>query len=225
MQLFFIGLLGFSMVGCHGCKEPVMPDPCEGVEEVTADFKMEYSMGYNEDERWFTADTVTTTFTVRFSALGHYDKVEWKVGSDPRVFTSRSFSLYFDTPATVLVRMIGYREPNVNCFPDDDGVDTIFRQLVVIPQAESLLVGDYDGYFLSAPDSSFVLSIIEEPITQEIWVYEFPKGCVKTVVSGSLGWIGYKSFFTARDGVSGYCPMPYAWGFLNNDTLNTDFHI
>ena len=222
IKILIIGWLGLSMMGCHGCKEPVMDDPCEGVTEVTADFKMEYGMGWNEDRRWLDADTVTPK-DIRFWAIGEYDSVKWKIGLDPRVFTQRKFQLYFDSPTTLEVRMIGYRQPKLDCYPNDDGVDTVSKHLVVVQRWESLIPGDYEGHFLLEPDSTFVFSILKDSITTDIWVNEFPKGCFKNRDNGGLAWIGYRSFFTSDDGI-GNCAMPYAWGFLSNDTLSVHFH-
>ena len=220
IQIFIIGLLGFSMIGCHGCKEPVV-DPCEGVEEVTADFKMEYSMGYNEDERWFDADTVLEITRVRFSAEGNYDSIKWKVGLDPREFVEKKFSLRFDDSGSVQVRMIAYRAPNVSCFPDDDGVDTLIKQLVIVPDSMSLVLGVFEGYFLSEPDSLFTMEIRQ--LNDVTWTPEFPKGCVKDPYFQGGMWSAYRRLFSR--GESGHCQgaMPYLWGVYEKDTLKIEY--
>ncbi len=223
MQLLFIGLLGFSMVGCHGCKEPVMPNPCEGVEEVTADFKMEYSMGYGEDEQWYEADTILEVMTVRFSAIGNYDSIKWKVGLDPRVFTKKEFSLEFDNQDNIQIRMIGFRAPNLDCFPNDDGVDTVLKQLTIFPDEKSLVLGEFDGYFLSEPDSLFTMKI-ERYINGVIWTPEFPKGCIKDPYhEGAFKWTSYRRLF--NDYMYGGCQsdLPYVWGAYLNDTLKIEY--
>ncbi len=220
MQLLFIGLLGFSMVGCHGCKDPV-EDPCEGVEEVAADFKMEYSLGLNEDRKWFEADTILKYRYVRFKALGDYDSVRWKIGLDPRTFSEKVFSLQFDNPDVIQVRMIGFKKPNLDCFPNDNGIDTISKQLVIVPKEEALVLGDYKGYFLSEPDSSFTLMIKWD--TGLPYIHELPKGCVHSPVQGLIT-AGYKNFKMAKFDTGGPCPFPKGWGVLKDDTLKVDFN-
>ncbi len=222
MQLFFIGLLGFSMVGCHGCKDPV-EDPCEGVEEVAADFKMEIFLGYNEDQRWFEGDTFTQGY-VRFSAIGQFDSVNWQVGLDPREFTDRQFTLdFFDFLGALDVKMIGYRKPNNECFPDDDGVDTISKHLVIVHKSESKFFGHYNGYFVSEPDSSFQLFI--DYVSGSIAFNEFPKGYPREPGEYDGFAIDYRHFFNNSSGAHGQQgPKPGGWGRVVGDTIIFDFH-
>ena len=222
IQIFIIGLLGFSMIGCHGCKDPVMADPCEGVEEVKADFKMEYYMGYNEDEQRYEADTVLEYERIYFSAIGKYDSVKWKVGLDPREFTKKKFSLWFEDAASMQIRMIGFRAPNLDCFPADDGVDTVFRQLVILPNEGSLMIGEFDGYFLSEPDSQFTMKIIRSNGTT--WTPEFPKGCVKDPYhEGAFKWTAYRRLFNDDEHADCHGQLPFVWGTYFNDTLKLEY--
>ena len=227
--MLIIGLLGFSMIGCHGCKEPVV-DPCEGVEEVTADFKMEFSLygpiegqWFSREYRWFESDTFLPGH-IRFTAEGVYDSVKWKVGLDPRVFTAKQFSLdFYDFSGSFDMRMIGYRKPNNGCFPDDDGIDTIFKPLVVVPYSESKVFGHYDGCFLSEPDSSFQL-FIDYNSSFRMHINEFPKGYLRD--PGEYGFtIGYRHFAARYSGSNGQQgPKPGGWGEIVEDTIKFDFH-
>ena len=222
IKILIIGWIGLSMMGCQGCKEPVMVDPCEGVTEVTADFKMEYSMGIDDYIQWYEVDTICEVDMVRFSAVGKYDSIKWKVGLDPREFTEKEFSLRFMEKGSVQIRMIGFRAPNLECFPTDDGIDTIFKQLTIVPREESLILGEFDGYFQSEPDTPFTMKIVR--LYNSIWTPEFPKGCIKNpYFEGAFKWCTYRRFFN-NDG-NGHCQgsLPFVWGQYFNDTLRVDY--
>ena len=194
------------------------------MEEVTADFKMEYFMGWNEDMRWFDADTVLVSpLGIRFSAVGKYDSVKWKVGLDPREFTENQFSLRFEDSGSVEIRLIVFRAPNLECIPNDDGIDTLEKQLVIVPKEESLLIGEFEGYFLSEPDSLFTMKI-ETYINGTVWTPEFPKGCVKDPYhEGAIKWVSYRRAFNDDEHAHCQGEIPYLWGEYLNDTLKIEY--
>ena len=222
IQLLVIALLGFSMVGCHGCKEPVM-DPCEGVEEVVADFTMEDEIwGHYFESKRFEVDTFTPGY-IYFTAEGKFDSVKWIIGNDPRIFKENEFSLLFSPIGSVDVTMIGYRKSNKDCLPLDDGIDTLTKTIVIVPISQSRVFGHYNGHFLSQPDSSFLLFIDYD--SSEIWsINEFPKGYPRGI--GEYGFVaGYRNFladYSGGDGQQG--PKPGGWGRINGDSIIFDFH-
>lgn len=223
IQLLIIGLLGFSMMGCHGCKEPVMADPCEGVEEVVADFKVENEIwGYHYKSKRFEVDTFVSGY-VFFTAVGQFDSVKWIIGDDPRIFKENEFSLIFSAVGNLDITMIGYRKSNTDCLPLDDGIDTLTKAIVIVPISQSRVFGHYNGHFLSQPDSAFQLFIDYD--SSEIWsVNEFPKGYPRDI--GEYGFLaGYRNFLADYDGYGGQLgPKPGGWGRVSDDTIIFDFH-
>jgi len=160
---------------------------------------------------------------VRFSAVGKYDSIKWKVGLDPREFTEKEFSLRFMEKGSVQIRMIGFRAPNLECFPSDDGVDTVLKQLTIVPKDASLVIGEFDGYFLSEPDIPFTMKIVRSNNTT--WTPEFPRGCIKEpYFEGVFQWNTYRRFGN-KISTNAHCQgsLPLVRGQYFNDTLKVDY--
>ena len=170
LQLLFIGLLGFSMVGCHGCKEPV-EDPCEGVEEVAADFTMmengyPYTLppGSPLDTLFKPFDTDTVRLTrVVFTAKEEDAEYTWIIGSETlhtRVVERSGFPKGETIPITLIVK----KAPNKLCFPNDDGVDTLVRYLHILPESPPRAFGYFQGHLEGSPQDTFTVSFLRKEI-------------------------------------------------------------
>jgi hypothetical protein len=135
------------------------PDPCkaEEAQPLKAAFKIEESVG----DSLVITDTIMRYSGVKFTALGKYDSVKWKIGGDVRLFRTPTVSLEFDDPETVRITLVGYRKPNKACFPTDDGVDTVSRNLVVLSydKYQSPLKGIYRGYVVGKEQDVFDVAI------------------------------------------------------------------
>ncbi|HHB77964.1 MAG TPA: hypothetical protein ENK85_01870, partial [Saprospiraceae bacterium] len=137
IQLLLIGWLGFSMMGCHGCKDP---DPCEEATEVTADFTImengypnNLSGGLDTLFKPFDTDTVRRTRII-FSALEEDAEYTWIIGAETlhtRVVQRSGFPKGETIPITLIVK----KTPNAMCFPNDDGIDTLVRYMHVLPDS------------------------------------------------------------------------------------------
>ena len=185
--MFIIGLLGFSMLGCQGCKDPVV-DPCEGVEEVTAAFTM-MENGYPSTLppgspldtlfKPFDTDTVRLTRVV-FSAQEEDAEYTWKIGAETlhtRVVERSGFPKGETIPITLIVK----KAPNSECRPDDDGIDTLVRYLHILPESPPRAFGYFQGHLEGAPQDTFTVSFLRKeinPATFRIKVYNLQNdGC------------------------------------------------
>jgi|GEM_PF-849524 len=147
------------LFGC-GTHTVVTPDPCEGARPVTARFTI-----YEVLESGTKAPSDTTVNgMVLFAADERYDSYEWQIGSDTRIWRDSAFSLRFtlrDAPDSIPIpiRFIGRRKPDTTCFPDDDGVDTAYRELLPLSDPASPLLGAYHGAHVDDPTDTFTVAI------------------------------------------------------------------
>jgi hypothetical protein len=145
-----------------GCGSPtvVVPDPCEGAQRVTARFTIYEVLRSGT----IAPSDVTVNGLVRFAADERYDSYEWQIGSDSRIRTERSFTLRFPVREApngipIPIRFIGRRKPDTTCFPDDDGVDTAYRELLPIADSNNPLLGSYHGAHVDDPADTFTVTI------------------------------------------------------------------
>jgi len=147
------------IVGC-GSPTVVVPDPCEGAQRVTARFTIYEVLRSGT----IAPSDVTVNRLVRFAADERYDSYEWQIGSDSRIRTERSFTLRFPVREApngipIPIRFIGRRKPDTTCFPDDDGVDTAYRELLPIADSNNPLIGSYHGAHVDDPADTFTVTI------------------------------------------------------------------
>jgi hypothetical protein len=138
----------------------VVPDPCEGAQRVTARFTIYEVL----QSGTIAPSDVSVNGLVRFAADERYDSYEWQIGSDSRIRTERSFTLRFpvwEAPngIPIPIRFIGRRKPDTTCFPDDDGVDTAYRELLPIADSNNPLLGSYHGAHVDDPADTFTVTI------------------------------------------------------------------
>ena len=130
-NILFISFL--LLAGCKGCDEKV--DPCKGKKPVTASFKTRESVLNEEDWKGIFLDIPCDTlrengeFTADEADATSYT---WKVGAG--VYEGKKLSLNFGNvaPGTIVpVKLIVRKPPNTNCFPSDDGVDSITKNITI----------------------------------------------------------------------------------------------
>lgn len=176
-------LLG-AVVLLGGCpEEPIKPDPCAGVVATSADFTIKEML----DGLKIEADTILPYNTVEFSAKYPADEYEWKVGLDDRTWTTKTFTLDFHGfSGSVNVRLIAKRKTiNKECTPDDDGIDTVTKTLVVI--VKPAIVGSFRGANIENPLDTFTVGIRSTEYRGQSWyeIINMNKGCYDTT-TGSL---------------------------------------
>jgi hypothetical protein len=111
------------------CPNYVAPDPCANSREVSAEFVIEERISAAPVVEWIPTDTTLKNKNVQFRAiLQDADEYKWYIGSEllytPQV--SRYFSEQWagsNIPITLVVR----KNPDTNCFPNDDGYDSLTK--------------------------------------------------------------------------------------------------
>jgi hypothetical protein len=172
---------------------------------------MEEKVGYQDQVRRFEVDTIAAhrNSTIFFTAEDSLAEYEWTVGKDPRIYRERSFSLNFDRAyGNVPVRLIVRKTPNKSCFPYDNGVDTLVKNLNVVPLEQAPIVGEYEGYNLSDPSRRFTISITQEGLSN------LPGGCFYRISNEiAIGSTALQVYSSTFDPEYGACSVS-GWGVL-----------
>ncbi|WP_107037411.1 hypothetical protein [Brumimicrobium mesophilum] len=171
--IFILPLIALIILSCKK-EQPFINDPtnaCDCLGEVTADFET----GQFYKDEFVQLDTVhmymnyeqglphslNTNLYINFRAKDQNALTyEWQVGSKISTIDSPNFGLYFsDTVGVIDVRLIVNSEPRTECFPNDDGIDTIVKSLCIKSLMSPPLVGEYYGYLKSDPFHYFTVYI------------------------------------------------------------------
>jgi hypothetical protein len=211
------------VVGCgsSGGNNPVVTDPCAGATPVKASFTIYEVVGAAK----VATDTVVFG-PVLFSADERYDSYEWRIGTDSRVWSDSSFGLAFwqrdaDEGVPIPVQFVGRRAPQTDCFPNDDGVDTIVRYLVPVSLYNSPILGSYRGYRTDDTTDVYEVDIFWKN-RDALVVRNINKGCRDSAnqeYALTVKEMGAKSI--SINGVARYdgrgCKNPFGTLILHND--------
>jgi hypothetical protein len=176
------------------CKkeQPAIPmvadDPCDCVNTFTI------GQIYKEDETLVECDTIHMRINygsastsvdyhpsfVTFEANNKYGiSYQWLIGNNPPIISGSKVSLWFnDTLGTIPVTLIIEDTLNLNCFPNDDGFDTIVKQLTIINMQDPPLSGIYRGFNTDEPNIIFDIKIDTFTFFNDYYygVYNLPNG-------------------------------------------------
>ena len=191
-----LAVFGLALLNaCHDPHPADQPDPCR---QLVTNPLVHQPFQFLEDTGAPT-DIALSGRTITFKAPGEpYTGWEWRIGTDPRAFTTRSVGLYLDSSVSgsIQVRLIARRPQQTACFPNDDGLDTLTRALIVrplraLPQAP--IYGRYLGANLDAPTDTFTVEIVRAPrypTPTEVWSYvrNLGAGCRSPYFDVHPGW-------------------------------------
>lgn len=173
---FLILFLGFAgLLTLHACKEelpcndPTNPncpnyDPCYGKKPVTADFEM--SQGWRSAppkhlDRW-NPDVAFGRGLVGFKPIG-YDaedttvKYTWILGAETIYEYSFERDFIDTKEKEIPITLIVEKQPNLDCYPEDDGKDTLTQMIRLVDSpCEFLTNGDFKVLFEGEQDSAIV---------------------------------------------------------------------
>jgi hypothetical protein len=218
------GILLFSSCGDN----PL--NPCLDKRQVEAKFNMgELIPGEgNDPDSVIVSDTVLTDNNIVFRASEDYDSYEWKIGDDPKVFTSKQVSLYFQYPVSrVAIRLIVKKFPFKSCFPQDDGLDTLIKYLNVIDRKQNPIFGEYRGSIVSNASDIFNVQITHDAFFDQINILNINKDCYP--IDEAIGLRGFttRMAFKKMYFYSGFfyksCNNPKGW--LSTDKSGKNIQI
>jgi hypothetical protein len=175
-------------LGCNRCKDecddptdPACPnyDPCLSQTEVMAQIEIAEQAGIGPYHDIFeTADIVMDKKNIRFRCPIEADSYTWHLGSE--VIHAREFMRYFNGYAgqNIEVTLIIEKTPNLDCFPNDDGIDTLTKTFSITDACNPLIEGVYRGAWDAQPLDSFNVSIFKD------FHEDYPEeGCYLTYMS------------------------------------------
>ncbi len=201
-------------------------DECKDKVRTSAAFTMKYGVG-DTTIALENGDTVRKGTTISFEANDVSDNTitySWKIGTDPRVFTKNKFELEFDDVGKIDVQLILKKSPNLDCFPDDDGIDTIRQSFFLVDTI--LTLGKYEGFVENRPNQKFTVELIWNLALGRTYLDNLPNGCIRT----NRDWTEVEYSANYRDVQIGYigntgkvCPGIYGYGKLAKD--NSSFTI
>ena len=167
---------------CLQCDDPTNPDcinydPCNGKNRVTADFYIyENHEGLDPDSGWEYYDTDTLLGqSVLLVAKETKDKngkdvhYTWILGGETISGTNvKSITRYaFPSNEKIPVTLIVNKEPHLDCYPDDDGRDTVTRYMV-FPHISGITPkwqGEYIGYNTDKPNQQLHIALYSRDTT------------------------------------------------------------
>lgn len=231
--LIFIFCL-FSVFAFYGCPKddnPVKPDPCS-ITPIKTKIVFYERINY----RYFEADTTFTQYFIHVSAEGDSaTEWHWDIENGTYQKSEKSFSGNFTNNGTYHFSLIAKRVPNQVCFPEDDGWDTVKKNLVILgDQYKSKICGDYKGFFADSPKDTFVISLFwQKPSPTEyprMRISNMSKGCVDTVDGYPLYYssVGYKNGWFLTNGNPKYnCEPAEGWMRVNTatDEITIDYEL
>ncbi len=168
-NLVFLTLLILVANSCkkdeeETCCDPRNPecanyDPCIDSRLPTADFFVSNYMHHMDLEGYplFKADTVFVRDDIAF--IGKEDSSDvthkWYLGAE--VITERTFSRDFKDvvrPRYIEVSHVIEHTPNTDCFPDDDGKDSVYKKIFLPYEYAGLnVIGTYRGAYRGTTDT------------------------------------------------------------------------
>lgn len=147
-------------------------DPCYGEHPVTADFKMydDIFTGGPFAGTWYE-DSVLFKGNIKFEAFEDSAYYKWYLGQEvlegygDSIVTKGISNL---DPGTYDAALVVEKAPNLMCFPDDDGRDSIYKTFTIVDRCDLLVINKYKGVFNSAPEDSLVIEFyFMNPNTKE----------------------------------------------------------
>ena len=198
---------------------------CECEKLPNADFTISQGLGWNEDRRYFESDTFLGS-GIKMEAINSLTSYGWMIGLDPSSWDTKFVELGFSgNSGDVEVTLIGEWTPNNDCFPNDNGVDTVSKTFHIVSDWHSSPVfGEYQGYSESKPDELF--NILIEHSVSFAWVKNLPNSCHINDDELSIS-ITYKHFIMPDYVAYPICPLPKGFGSLadDNKTLTIEYEI
>lgn len=221
--LVLLALLGAFVFSLEGCGDKV-ENPCASLKETSADFTImedfSYLVEYNDNWPYYACDTVATKF-VKFTATDSVaDSYFWSIGAGR--YTTRIVKLNFanSSETVVPVTLVVKKKPNIDCFPKDDGLDTVTRKVYFIDPCRTQINGKFFGANEDEPNKKFTIEIKACKDNIGFYVTNEALGCSSLFYNDDLGnLIGYKGLALARLPLGkNYCKwVNYTVKDLNNN--------
>jgi len=160
---------------CYNYTDPSCENynPCAGVKRTDASFLVEEEVGGYWDtikpvytSKRFRTDTVSVINDVFFTSIHTLDSYDWTIGNDPRKYTTKSSSIFFDEGfESIGVTLRGFKASKALCLSAEKAWDTSLTFIHVIGRdrfdlpIKPAYSGTFYGKFNLGDSSYFDLTI------------------------------------------------------------------
>jgi hypothetical protein len=226
-------LLITCILALAACEKDIAPEnPCDGQQATSAAFTIKeatYTQIIEPRLADFLMDTDSVYFrSVYFEATqANADSFIWQIGTEPEPRYGKQVNVVFPDVlrgTTFTIQLIVKRNPNTQCFPNDDGIDTVMRQFYFVRFNEPLSwEGTYYGSDADKSDSMYTIVLGHSYNVNKkedvLSVFGVPRGCKDTIneLLGDFGggFVGYKNILFNRNGTD--CNAKIVRGIFKND--------
>jgi len=169
LACMLVALLGIWS-GCQRCDDPADPacrnyDPCYEVGPVSAKFNMfEKTRGWHD--RLPIHKTLNAWNSLILEAEQELDSYEWYVGDEATPRTGRTITIQFggNPYGRIPIKLIVKGKPNLACDPNDDGIDSVQKEVFVTSVDDLPIQGRFKGRNTHLPDETpFEVEILIMP--------------------------------------------------------------
>lgn len=166
-------LLIISINSCkpdkNDCFDPTNPacvnyDPCYGQKPVTADIELTQRADigtFSGDSIVYIEDSIFPKSEIRFRSPLNGAKYTWTLGAE--TITSQTFVRNFYGSSVPFgeysVKLVVEKDANRNCFPADNGMDTITKKFKIVPLCNLAIFGIFKGKWDNLPNDSSLISL------------------------------------------------------------------
>jgi hypothetical protein len=180
--LILSSIFSLEFISCKKCcydktnPECENYDPCFGKSETNANFQQLIQFGdkYIDIDSFAIPEIWDLQSGVTFKAIQSFDSSWWEHGSE--IIRNQSQFNRLNYPnGKISTKLILFRKPNKNCFPFDNGIDTVEKYFNIVPVNKGLSVtdqsllkdtidwpiifGTYEGYVESNPSVKRIVKI------------------------------------------------------------------
>ncbi len=199
LGLILIAGFAFTLQSCKECDDPRNPDcdnynPCLDAAATSANFTIkeatiQHITSPNLTDFLMDTDSCYMNSVFFEATQQDADSFIWKIGNEVEPRYGKQVNVTFPNNlrgTTFNVRLIVKRKPNTQCFPNDDGIDTVTRKFYFVRFNEKLSwEGTYYGSDADKPDSLYTIvlghSYNEVQNRDLLKIFGMPRGCQDTV--------------------------------------------
>ena len=213
------------------CSIPDSEDPCGYYKKpipgflIQSDLDVQYQKDFGTPANF---DTISVGENITITSSLNYTKYEWSIVGTTGLFrTTKSFRIAFSDTINLELRLIGTRGTNRRCNPNDVGVDTVIRRIVVTQS--SLCLGKFTGYDTQNPGYKYGFEILYDKIPPDpdtlLYLRFFPDSCqqpLKENITSNYHLLYINNHTDQGGGIIG-CQSPRGWFLFNDDGVDVQY--
>ena len=201
LPVYLCVLILIGLVSCNkDCNDPGNPDcpnydPCCGLSPVNAGFTIselrtidhDSIVAYGLDTLRIETDTVIDPGFVVFEAnYKGATEYKWQIGDEANPRYGKKIGILFNSQSdpdfnlTIDIKLTIKDDPNLACFPDDNGIDSLIKPLTIVPRNQAAIFGEWEGSSTEFPDETYTITLdtfTANPQGNLYFFQNFPDSC------------------------------------------------